>query len=100
MFRSNRVQAIAFLLRCFAIDHACCLLHSAKQIGLRGVSFLFPRGSESPFVRSHMLVWLSGFAGSLLACAFPLAIPTELRTGLAIRKGTPLLCDVPFAMDL
>ena len=35
------------------LDHACCLPHSAKQNGLRYVSFLFRRGSRSPFVRSR-----------------------------------------------
>ena len=68
--RSKRVQALAFLLRHFASDHACCLPHSAKQDGLRDVTFLFPRGSESSLVRSHVLVRLSGFAGSLWACTF------------------------------
>ncbi len=70
VFRSKHVQAIAFLLRRFASDHACCLPHSAKQIGLRYVTFLFPRGSESPLERSHVLIRLSRFAGSLWDCAF------------------------------
>ena len=42
-----------FLLERFAFDHACCLTHSAKQNGLRNVSFLFRRGSGSPIVRSQ-----------------------------------------------
>ena len=35
----------AFLSECPVFDHACCLPHSAKQDGLRDVSFLFRRGS-------------------------------------------------------
>ena len=42
-----------FLLERFTFDHACCLTHSAKQNGLRNVSFLFRRGSGSPIVRSQ-----------------------------------------------
>ena len=34
-----------FLPKCFMLDHACCLPHSAKQNGLRYVPFLFRRGS-------------------------------------------------------
>ena len=34
-----------FLPKCFMLDHACCLPHSAKQDGLRYVPFLFRRGS-------------------------------------------------------
>ena len=41
-----------------------------KRDGLRYVTFLFPRGSESPVVRSHVLAWLSEFVGSLWDCAF------------------------------
>ena len=59
-----------FLLECFALDHACCLPHSAKQDGLRDVAFLFRRGSRSPFVRSRVAVRLSDLAGSLRDCTF------------------------------
>mgnify|MGYP006906673074 CR=1 FL=1 len=32
-----------FLPKCFTLDHACCLPHSAKQNGLRNAPFLFRR---------------------------------------------------------
>ena len=59
-----------FQSECPVFDHACCLPHSAKQDGLRGVPFLFRRGSESPLVRSHDFARLSDFAGSLRVCPF------------------------------
>ncbi len=62
---------LAVLLRRFAFDHACLFfLVRQKRSGLRCVTFLFPRGSKSPFVRSHDIVRLSRFAGSLWVCAF------------------------------
>ena len=57
-----------FLLERFAFDHACCLTHSAKQNGLRNVSFLFRRGSGSPVVRSRIIstvIRLSWFTSGL-----------------------------------
>ena len=52
-----------------SITPAVCRL-SAKQDGLRYVSFPFRRGSRSPFVRSRVDVRLSDLAGSLRDCAF------------------------------
>ena len=60
---------IAFLSRCFASAHACCLPHSAKQDGLRYLAFLF-RGSRSPFVRSRgvgVVIFLGRFTSGLCA---------------------------------
>ena len=54
---------LTFLLECFALDHACCLPHSAKQNGLREVTFLFRRGSGSPVVRSQIDGAVIGFRG-------------------------------------
>ena len=54
---------LTFLLECFALDHACCLPHSAKQNGLREVTFLFRRGSGSPVVRSRIDGAVIGFRG-------------------------------------
>ena len=55
-----------FLTKCFMLDHACCLPHSAKQDGLRYVPFLFRRGSRSPFVRSRIVGAVIGFRGFIL----------------------------------
>ena len=63
--------------------HACCLPHSAKQDGLRCLSFLFRR-VEIAFVRSRGAFRLSALAGSLRACAF---ICGDLD-GLPGRRGT------------
>ena len=54
---------LTFLLECFAFEHACCLPHSAKQNGLREVTFLFRRGSGSPVVRSQIDGAVIGFRG-------------------------------------
>ena len=84
----------------FASDHACCLPHSAKQIGLRCVTFLFPRGSESPVVRSHVLVRLSRFAGSIWDCAFFAGDSDgERGTKAAIRKKAPRWVGASLAMN-
>ena len=67
----------AFLSKCLAFDHACCLPHSAKQDGLRDVPFLFRRGSGSPFVRSQ---WPCGYRTWWVhfgLARFFMAIPTE-----------------------
>ena len=89
----------ALLLQCLAFDHACCLPQSAKQIGLRGVSFLFPRGSESPVVHSHVLVWLSGILGSLQACAFLAGDSDGVTAGAGYTKRNAAYMDVPSDMD-
>ena len=70
---------LTFLLECFAFEHACCLPHSAKQNGLREVTFLFRRGSGSPVVRSRVDVRLSDLAGSLRVCAFSGGDPDGVR---------------------
>ena len=70
---------LTFLLECFALDHACCLPHSAKQNGLREVTFLFRRGSGSPVVRSRVDVRLSDLAGLLRVCAFSGGDPDGVR---------------------
>ena len=81
-------------------DHACCLPHSAKQDGLRDLAFLFRRveiaiRAFSRCRRGYLPLWVHfGFG-----CFF-MAISTELRPESAIRKGTPFLCGVPFAIDL
>ena len=61
--RGTITSGDAFLLRRFASDHACCLTLSAKQAGLRQVSFLFREGWDR---RLHVLVALRGYR----ACAF------------------------------
>ena len=48
--------------------HACCLPQSAKQDGLRGVAFLFRRGSGSPVARSRIagaVIRISWFTSGL-----------------------------------
>ena len=97
MFRSIRVQASGNLLQCFArLTPAVCRVR-AKQDGLRCVALFVPRGSESPFVRSHMSC---GYRARLVhfgIVRFLLAIPTELRPG-AYMKRNAAMCGVPFDM--
>ena len=59
-----------------------------------------PRGSESPFVRSHDVVRLSDFVGSLWDSTFLSGDPDGVRPESLIRKGTPFCVGVPFAIDL
>ena len=80
--------------------HACCLTLSAKQDGLRYLAFLFRRveiaiRAFSRCRRGYLPLWVHfGFV------RFFMAISTGLRPESAIRKGTPFLCGVPFAIDL
>ena len=67
----------AFLSKCLAFDHACCLPHSAKQDGLRDVPFLFRRGSGSPVVRSRMSRGYRALLVHFGLVRFFMAIPTE-----------------------
>ena len=80
-----------FRSKCPVFDHACCLPHSAKQDGLRGVAFLFRRGSESPLVRSHDFARLSDFAGSLRICPFLYGdsdgVPEEVQEAIGKPPG-------------
>ncbi len=66
----RRASVVRFYWNVLRLSHACCLLLSAKQDGLRNAPFLFPRGSGSPVVRSHGGVGLSGWIGSFGDCAF------------------------------
>ena len=59
-----------------------------------------PRGSESPFVRSHDVVRSSDFACSLWDSTFLSGDPDGVRPESLIRKGTPFCVGVPFAIDL
>ena len=63
---------------CVRVTPAVCRM-SAKQDGLRYVSFLFRRGSGSPVVRSRVDVRLSDLAGSLRVCAFSGGDPDGVR---------------------
>ena len=67
----------AFLSEYPAFDHACCLPHSAKQDGLRDVSFLFRRGSGSLFARSRMSCGYRALLVHFGLARFFMAIPTE-----------------------
>ena len=59
-----------------SITPAVCRM-SAKQDGLRDVTFLFPRGSGSPFVRSQMLCGYQTLLVHFWLVRFFAAIPTE-----------------------
>ena len=84
-------RGAAFLLRRFASDHACCLTLSAKQDGLRQVSFLFREGRDR---RLHVLMALRGYRACwvyLGLVRFLVAIPTRERSrrrgvGALLRK--------------
>ena len=68
-----------------SITPAVCRV-SAKQDGLRYVSFLFRRGSGSPVVRSRASIRLFGLAGSLRAWAFSYGDPNEGTESAARRE--------------
>ena len=75
-----------FLLERFTFDYACCLTHSAKQNGLRNVSFLFRRGSGPPVVRSQRP---SDYRTQLVhfgIVRFFAAIPTENKRTKKLRR--------------
>ena len=71
---------------CVRVTPAVCRM-SAKQDGLRYVSFLFRRGSGSPVVRSRASIRLFGLAGSLRAWAFSYGDPDEGTESAARRKS-------------
>ena len=70
---------------CVRVTPAVCRM-SAKQDGLRYVSFLFRRGSGSPVVRSRASIRLFGLAGSLRAWAFSYGDPDEGTESAARRE--------------
>ena len=91
-----------FLSVCLAFDHACCLPHSAKQDGLRGVPFLFPPWVEIAGRAFSSVVRLSGLAGLLRVCAFLYGDPDGERRRRRERgddEGTKsaALCECVFA---
>ena len=97
MFRSIRVQASGNLLQRFVrLTPVVCHV-SAKQDGLRCVALFVPRGSESPFVRSHMSCGYRACLVHFGIVCFLLAIPTELRPG-AYMKRNDAHRGVPFHM--
>ena len=80
-----------FLSECPAFDHACCLPHSAKQDGLRDVSFLFRRGSGSPIVRSQLSCGYPALWVHFGTVRFLMAIPTGVRPRFAYTKRSAAL---------
>ena len=70
---------------CVRVTPAVCRM-SAKQDGLRYVSFLFRRGSGSPVVRSRASIRLFGLAGSLRAWAFSYGDPDRERRDARTRR--------------
>ena len=81
----------------FCSSHACCLPRERQTGRLATGCISIPRGSESPFVRSHMSC---GYRARLVhfgIVRFLLAIPTELRPG-AYMKRNAAMCGVPFDM--
>ena len=81
----------AFLSECPAFDHACCLPHSAKQDGLRDVSFLFRRGSGSPIVRSQLSCGYPALWVHFGTVRFLMTIPTGMRPRFAYTKRSAAL---------
>ena len=82
----RRMSGFAFLSRCFASVHACCLPHGDKQDGLRCVPFLFRRVEIAicafSMRRRGYLPWRVHFEFG----RFFMAISTSYRgTGLAAR---------------
>ena len=71
---------------CLAFAHACCLTHSAKQNGLRKVSFLFRRGSGSPIVRSQRPCDYRTQLVHFGIVRFLAAIPTENERTKKLRR--------------
>ena len=83
---------------CVRVTPAVCRM-SAKQDGLRYVSFLFRRGSGSPVVRSRVDVRLSDLAGSLRVCAFSGGDPDgERGTESAARQSAFLRKRIGFVV--
>ena len=80
-----------FLSVCLAFDHACCLPHSAKQDGLRDVSFLFRRGSGSPIVRSQLSCGYPALWVHFGTVRFLMTIPTGVRPRFAYTKRSAAL---------
>ncbi len=76
--------------------HACCLPQSAKQDGLRGVAFLFRRGSRSPFVRSRGTLRLSAFVGSLRVWLFLYGDLDGVTTGVGYTKRNAVFVQRSF----
>ena len=68
-----------------------------KRLALCHVSI--PRGSESPLVRSRVLVWLSDFVGSLRDCTFPAGDSDGVTTGAGYTKRNAMMCGVPFDIN-
>ena len=86
-----------FLSGCLMFDHACCLPHSAKQNGLRYVSFLFRRGSRSPFVRSRMSRGYPALLVHFGTVRFLMAIPTENEGTRGTENGVGGAAERAFA---
>ena len=87
MLRASRITLFSRFSRNVlrSITPAVCRL-SAKQDGLRYVSFLFRRGSGSPVVRSRASIRLFGLAGSLRAWAFSYGDPDRERRDARTRR--------------
>ena len=109
------IRASAFVLRlsCVLIGRPCVsarvfcvrsrLLFDAraKQDGLRKDTFLFRRGSRSPFARSRVAVRLSDSAGSFRDYAFSGGDPdgeTKGRRERSRRRGRVRFCVIILAL--
>ena len=62
--------ANAFLSKCLAFDHACCLPPVRQTGRLAGCSVPIPPWVVIAIRAFSDVAWLSGFVGSLRACAF------------------------------
>ena len=83
-----------------ASDHACCLPRSAKQDGLRYVTFLFPRESESPPVGSRMTCGYRAYWVHFGLVRFFIGDSDGVTTEAGYAKRNAVMGDVPFRIDL
>ena len=96
MFCLRFTPVIAVLLQRFAFGSRL-LFDAERQTGRLAVSCVsIPRGSGSPLERSHMLMRLSSFVGSLLACAFLGGDPDGATTGVGYTKRNAVFVQRSF----
>ena len=84
-----------FLPKCFMLDHACCLPHERQTGRLAICSVPIPPWVEIAIRAFSDVAWLSGFVGSLRACAFLYGDPDgerKGRGGRSRRRGRVRFC--------
>ena len=76
----------AFLSKCLAFDHACCLPPVRQTGRLAGCSVPIPPWVGIAIRAFSDVAWLSGFVGSLRACAFSGGDPDGETKGRGERR--------------